>query len=235
MMKLKIRGAKALVLSAAIFLAGSSFLSAKDTPSVVEHIRLCLWASLDAYPGTSEAADMEAGPYDYPIKSLKEVAPYLVQGMVYGWEFSYTPSDKSRGVEEYFELTPIQELSSEDKLTYSSPWVEESRLNAWIDFTRTESQIQNYNLWSSIKNKTISGKGYGSFSKGFEGIQAATADCAKNAVRDYYRKVIKNKPKEITGRLLIRDQPLLGVDSGKYVIKLDFFMESGRIIEYTRF
>lgn len=235
MMKKKIPMAKALVISAAIFLAGSSLLSAKDTPSVVEHIRLCLWAGLDAYPGSAEAADLEAGPYDYPIKSMKKVAPYLIQGMVYGWEFSYTPSDKTRGVEEYFELTPIQSLSADDKITYSSPWLEESRLNAWVDFTRTENQIQKYNLWASISNKSISAKGYGSFSKGFEGIQEAAADCAKNAVRDYYRKVIKNKPKEITGRLLIRDQPLLGVDSGKYVIKLDFFMESGRIIEYTRF
>ena len=234
-MKLKIRVAKALVLSAAIFLAGSSSLLAKDTPSIVEHIRFCLWAGLDAYPGSAEAANLDEGPYDYPIKSMKKVAPFLIQGMVYGWEFSYTPSDKSRGVEEYFELTPIQPLSSSDKITYSSPWLEESRLNAWVDFTRTENQIQKYNLWASISNKSISGTGYGNFSDGFEGIQAAAADCAKNAVREHYRKVIKNKPKEITGRLLIREPPLLGVDSGKYMIKLDFFMESGRIIEYTRF
>ena len=46
---------------------------------------------------------------------------------------------------------------------------------------------------------------------------------------------IKNKPKEITGSVLIRKQPLLGIDAGKYTIKLDFFLECGTIRYYTVF
>ena len=208
---------------------------ATDIPSIIRHIRFPIWASLDAYPGSQEAGDLDSGIYDYPIKSMKKVAPFLVQGMVYGWEFSYTPSDKTRGVEEYFEFYPIQPLSPDDKITYSSPWLTENKLNAWIDYTRTDNQIQNYYLWSTIQNKTISGKGYGSIEKGFEGITDACSDCIKNAVRDYYQKIIKNKPKEITGSVLVRDLPMLGVDAGRYVVQLDFFLESGKIIEYSKF
>ena len=57
----------------------------------------------------------------------------------------------------------------------------------------------------------------------------------KNAVRNYYRNLIKNKPKQITGAVLLRKTPLLGIDSGRYVINLDFFLECGTIEEYTQF
>lgn len=210
-------------------------LFAREVPSIIEHIRFPLWASLDAYPGSEEAADVSAGVFDYPIKSMKQVAPFLIQGMVYGWEFSYTPSDKTRGVQEYFEISPRQALEPTDKITYSSPWIENNKFNAWIDYTRTETQIQNYYLWSSIQNKTISGRGYGSIAKGFEGIQDAIADCIKNAVHNHYQKIIKNKPKEITGAVLVRELPLLGIDAGRYMINLEFYIEEGRVIEYTQF
>ena len=96
-------------------------------------------------------------------------------------------------------------------------------------------QIQNYNLWASIQNPTIQGQGFGSISLGFDGIVEATKDAVKKAVREHYRGQIKNKPKEITGSVLIRKQPLLGIDAGKYTIKLDFFLECGTIRYYTVF
>jgi hypothetical protein len=90
-------------------------------------------------------------------------------------------------------------------------------------------------LWASIQNPTIQGIGIGKISDGFDGITAAAKDAVKKAVREYYRNVIKNKPKEITGSVLVRNQPLLGIDAGKYRIKLDFFLECGRIKYYKVF
>ena len=205
-----------------------------QTPSVVRHIRIPLWAELDAYPELEDARNTEAEQYDYPVKSIREVAPFLVGGMVYGWEFSYTPSDKARGVQENLEIKEI--VSSAyllDGITYVSPWIQNNRLNCWCEYTRNDAQIQNYNLWSSIKNPVIHGRGYGELSKGFDGLKDSAYDSLKNAVREHYRAVIKNKPKEITGSVLIRDLPSIGIDAGRYVINLDFFLECGKIIEYT--
>jgi len=205
-----------------------------QTPSVVEHIRIPLWAELDAYPELLQDSEIEAE--SYPIKKIREVAPFLISGMVYGWDFVYTPSDAARNVEEYFELT---EKKVSDKeligIKYSSPWIQDNRLNCWCEYTRTPMQIQNYNLWASIQNPTIQGQGFGSISLGFDGIVEATKDAVKKAVREHYRGQIKNKPKEITGSVLIRKQPLLGIDAGKYTIKLDFFLECGTIRYYTVF
>ncbi|MCR4954724.1 MAG: hypothetical protein K6A43_11700 [Treponema sp.] len=231
-----------IFLAAAVFfiggiLAGFGGVLYAQVPSVIEHIRFPLWAELDAYPGLKDAYDPDSGVYDFPISRIRETGPFLMEGMVYGWDFVYVPYDKTREVQEYFELSEIQPLSEGegDIITYSSPWIEDNRLNCWCDFTRSEYQIQNYYLWATIQNPTIQGRGYGSLELGFDGIRQAAEDAAKNAVRNYYRSVIKNKPKEIRGKLLLRKIPTLGIDAGRYTINLDFFMECGRILEYKQF
>ncbi len=227
------------IISLQLFFSTFNSLFAQ-TPSIVEHIRFSVWAQTDAYPGTEAAVkDLEAGEFDYPIARIKETVPFLIEGLVYGWDFVYTPSDKSRAVEEYMEIKPVR---GEEKanaarfdIKYSSVWLENNRFNCWIDYTRTAHEVQTYYLWSSIQNPTIQGRGYGDLSLGFDGIKEAAQDALKNAIRDYYRNTIKNKPKEISGRVLLRKTPLLGIDHGRYVINLDFFLECGTILEYTQF
>lgn len=211
------------------------FAGFSQVPSIIEHIRIPLWAQIDAIPGLAEY-DATAGVYDYAIKGIKEVSPYIIEGMIYGWDFVYTPSDKQRGVEEYFEIIPKEDFSVAAKtINYAYPWIEDNKLNCWCEYTRTDSEIQNYYLWSSIQNPRIHGVGYGAISKGFDGLQDAVSDAVKNAVREYYRTVIKNKPKEISGSVLIREIPAIGIDAGRYLLNLDFFLECGKIIEYTRY
>lgn len=224
------RIASAFIIIIFFFNAGFS-----QVPSIIEHLRVPLWAQIDSIPGLEEY-DEDAGMYDYAVKGIKEVSPYIIEGMVYGWDFVYTPLDRQRGVEEYFEILPKEDFSvSARNINYAYPWIEDNKLNCWCEYTRTADEIQNFYLWSSIQNPRIHGIGYGSVDKGFEGLQDAVADGVKNAVRDYYRNIIKNKPKEITGSVLIREIPTIGIDAGRYLLNLDFFLECGRIVEYTRY
>ena len=73
-----------------------------QTPSIVQKIRLPLWAELDAYPEIVSEKDINSEVYAYPIEQLHQIAPFILGGMIYGWEYVYTPMDKARGVEEYF-------------------------------------------------------------------------------------------------------------------------------------
>ena len=167
---------------------------------------------------------------------MKETAHFLVSGMVYGWKFTYTPSDKTRAVNEFFELEEIQNFEPLiSKITYEAPWIseEDARLNCWVCFKRDAFQERNFQLWSSIRNPSVGGRGYGSIEKGFSGIVDASKDAVKNGIRDYFRNEIKNKPKEISGVLIIRKNPVIGIVSGKYVIYLDFFIDSVKIIPYS--
>lgn len=186
--------------------------------------------------GGAQSDDDENKPYSYAVGRIKEISPFLVRGMVYGWEFTYVPSDKARWVSEFLEIKEIQTLEkSSNQIVYSSPWIEDNKFCCWVDYERTDHQVQTYNLWSSINNPVIQGRGYGPLEKGFDGIKEASEDALKNAVRNFYRKKIKNKPKEITGKVLIRKVPTLGIDQGRYVIILDFFLEYGKIKEYSQF
>lgn len=219
-----------------VFLVIFNFHLSAQTPSVVRNIRLPLWAEIDAYPELAEAQDLQSEELSYPIKRLHDIAPFLINGMVYGWSFSYTPSDKARNVEENLEITEIVDPQViKAGISYVSPWFDEERVNCWCEYKRTADQIQSYNLWASIKNPKIHGRGYGQLIDGFDGIKNASNEALKDAIRSYYRNVIKNKPKEITGMVLIRDVPTIGIDAGRYVINLDFFLECGRIKEYTQF
>lgn len=205
-------------------------------PDDVAHIRIPLWAELDAYPGLAEAQDTDAGVFDYSIERIRQLAPFIIGGMVNGWIFSYTPSDKLRGVEERIEFSDILPLGEYAyAITYAQPWIEDNRVNCWIEFTRTPHMIQSYNLWASITHSTVHGKGYGKIATGFDGLTDAVKDAIRDAVREHFRTKIKNKPKEIRGKVLIRRAPLIGIDAGRYKVQLDFFLETDKIVPYTQF
>lgn len=214
-----------------------------QSPSFVQKIRFPLWAELDAYPGLAEelftsvhASENEDGVFNYSIGRLKKMAPFIVHGMVYGWQFSYTPSDKFRKVEEFFELEEEpSSLSIAPMIQYSEPWVEENRVGVWVELERSEQMIREYKIWQSIVNPKIGGTGYGKISDGFDGIKTACENALKDAVRSYYRTKIKNKPKEITGRVLVAREPIIGISSGRYKMQLDFFLETDKIVSYTQF
>ncbi len=211
-------------------------------------VRFSLWAQTEVYPGyfdervgehersMNEIKDNDEW-YSVPVRKIREIAPFLVEGMVYGWKFSYTPYDKARGVEEFFEFSPINELSEEEKskIGYKNPWSEDGKLSVWVEFQRTPSQINRFRSWNSVLHPKIKGVGFSKLAFGFDGIRLASEEALKNAVREYARTRIKTKPKEISGTVIVREPPIIGIDSGRYRVTLDFFMESDRIIEYKTF
>ena len=221
-----------LILTA-LFAFSLSLLLAQDV-SQERMIRFAVWASTEAYPGVE---DYQTDNLSLPVKKIKQLSPFLLSGMIYGWNFEYVPYDKARGVEEFFEFSPINELSPSEiqNINFTKPWIENSRLYCWIEFRRSDAQIHIFKGWESCKNPKIKGTGYARLAEGYEGIEKASAQAIKNAVRQYQRKWIKSKPKEISGRIFIREAPQIGVTSGQYKVTLDFFMETDRIVEYKTF
>ncbi len=218
---------------AAFFTAATPYAQEQ---TVDTKIRLHGWAELDAYPELKEAADMSTGQFDFPISRIRAITPFLMEGMIYGWEFTYTPYDKLRGVKEFFEVSPIQKLSAKDNpITYESPWIQENLFHCWAEYKRTSDQAWQYKQWQSLYTQKIRGRGYGKVQHGFDGITEAAQDALKNAVREHYRHLEKNKPKEISGKVIINREPKIGITEGRYAIELDFFVETDRIIKYSSF
>ena len=233
---------KATILS---LLAAGLFCqsAAAQETSFQRKIRLPLWAELDAYPGLVESGSAESGKFNYnqgifdhAIGQMKKLTPFLLNGMIYGWEFDYTPSDKLRGVPEYFEVREIKPFDGDaKKIHYEQPWFDQSKVHCWANFERDDAMVASWKQWSDVRNPRILGIGGGRVSKGFEGIEEAAQNALKDAVRNYYRKILRNKPKQITGKVLINKIPAILIKSGEYQLQLDFFLETGIIKEYQNF
>ena len=202
-------------------------------PSFRNTIHIKLWAPLDAYPGIEK---QEGDVFQNAVKRIKESAPFILDGMVYGWKFDYTPGDKARGVKEYFEVETIQSFSeTKERPLYSSPLIEESNLTVWVDFERSEGQKKYFDHWSALAHPQVKGRGSGEQKKGFEGIKDAYKDAILDAVYNYVHQRLKNKPKEVSGRVLLFKEPRMYVSSGQYKLELDFFLEVDRIVVYSKF
>lgn len=232
----------------------SAFISFAQVQEQSEQLRILIWADLDAVPGNfdedtesknSAESKNETGNQDdlhkifgYSIERSKQIAPFLMNGMINGWKFEYTPYDKRRGVKEYWsfdEIKPFDMKLNPIEFHDPEPIQEEGKLFSRIYCNRTKQQQLEYKRWMSIVHPHIKGIGSADIEKGFDGIREACSNALKDAVREYWRIMEKNKPKEISGTVLLIRDPRIYVRNGQYVVDLDFFLETDRIIKYTQF
>lgn len=205
--------------------------SSKDEAVIM---RVPVWVFLEPVPGRfDEENSVRIIP---PKEMLKELSAYLLSGMIYGWRFSYTPFDKLRGVEEYFDLQPVTKIEPNDsKLLIKDLEVVYPYCYCWAEYSVSKSYFSRLDFWKTILAKTIQGSGECSLDEEINGIYTAYNEAVKNAVRQYLRKQIKNKPKEISGEVLIKANPRLYVNSGKFKSELEIYLKINEVVPYQVF
>ena len=218
------------------FLSIFQFATSQVLPSQ-QQVKFQVFTLTEAIPGLEEKVDeSKNGVFSLPISHLKQSIPYILEGILYGWNFSYTPSDKTRGVEEYFEFTPINTVKiSDPRIIFSGYKVDESFFSCWVSYDRTDEMMLYRKHWESIYHPKIRGTGTASIYEGDEGFKASYADACKNALRNYARGLVKNKPKEISGKVLLCEAPLMSIRNGKYVAQLEFLLKIDEILAYSSF
>ncbi|MGL4982668.1 MAG: hypothetical protein ACRC4W_07455 [Treponemataceae bacterium] len=201
-----------------------------------ERIRFPLWTMLDAEPSVEYKSALDAKFYQYAVDEMKVLAPFVIEGIIYGWKFSYTPSDRLRNVKEFFSFEPLYILPKDDKnLMYSDAILEDNKLICWIEYKQDEQAALKRNAWTSVLFKKIRGRGNSALSNGVAGIKAACSSAVKNAVHEFTRTIQKNKPKEINGVVVLQNFPQIIASSGKFVATADFYVRIDEIIPYTQF
>ena len=196
--------------------------------------RAPIWVYLETVPGNA-SADGSAAKKP-PIQELDELARFVMGGMVYGWKFTYTPSDKARNVKEYFTLEPVKELSRGDprfSITEITPAY--PKLNCWADFTLDDSTQRWESYWGSVLFKNANGRGKGERKAEIDGVRGAYVDAVKDAVRSHARTLEKNKPKEIRGEVLLKDNPRLFADQGWFVADIKVLINIQETTPYASF
>lgn len=196
--------------------------------------RMPVWVFSEPQPGTM--TQEERGRILPPAQALTELARFLMSGMIYGWEFSYTPADTLRNVSEYFSLRPIEEIKKGDKRLSITPlyaeypcWYCRAEYRLHADYTDHTSARQ------SVQFVSARGRGTGERKKELDGIYTAYTEALKHAIRSHARTILKNKPKEITGVVFIKETPRLFVTAGMFVSDLTVLLEIHDIVSYTVF
>lgn len=251
----------ALKITVSIFLIYSATENClAQQPSQAEQLRVLIWSELDSFPGSFEEADGESSqtvqtdavpqdmaessdnPYvaeklrlfGHAIARAKQVTPFLLSGMLSGWKFDYVPSDRTRRVQEIFEFEEVTPFNREmNPISYRNPEPLDNKLVCWAYCDRTQTQQLSYRRWNSISHPKIRGKGKASVEDEFEGIKKACEEAVKNGVREYWRIYEKNKPKEISGKVLLIGAPRIYISEGQYIADLEFFLETDTIVKYT--
>lgn len=255
--------AKIITAVAAVFVMFSSarlFAYSDEVGDQSRQLRVQIWSELDDFPGdfgdndgqngqekstsggqrrsASDANGQARNPlvklYSFAISRAKEIAPFFMGGMLSGWSFDYVPYDKSRGVKEFFEYSPLTEYNAAvNPIDYRDPEPRENKLLVWTYCDRTETQQLSFKRWNSINLPKVRGRGTASVEKGMDGIKEAVGNAIKDGVRQHWRLYSRNKPKEIIGSVLLIGIPRVYILEGQYVTDLEFFLETDKIVKYT--
>jgi len=217
-----------------IILSVSSLTGYADAPyQGTERLAVNLWWELE--PMVSLGGEYPI-PRDKAVKNLLEEARKVFSAMIYGYSFVYTPSDKLRKVSEVFKLVPVAELKWGDRqMEVVSTEVKDKKLYAKIVYHLLEYQFLNRSAWSSSALASVSGRGEGNIFKGSGQRDVSFNNAVKNAVSNYLRARVFNKPREIRGEVILWDQPELTVGNGMYITAVRIKLKINKIEAYRIF
>lgn len=147
------------------------------------------------------------------LEELKEEAGYIFSGMIYGFKFVYVPSDKLRNVKEIFSLKPVRSIDPEDpSLTVRERRKEGSKSFVRFDYLLDDHQKQWLKVWQSSAVPSSKGTGHVKLGTRKEAYVAAV----KNALRNHLTGLMRNKPMEVSGEILIAQFPHINHVAGIY-------------------
>jgi hypothetical protein len=196
---------------------------------------LRIWCELE--PMVQENEDYPLSTQEAQRRALEE-ARTILSGMIYGYRFRYTPGDSVRKIEEDFSLAPVAEiLWGDPNMQIADAWVKDSILFLKVTYELEDFQAARRRAWSS--NSVEASSGVGSYSvftaTSTEGKRNALQDALKNALREALRPVVFNKPREITGEILIWNEPHTIIQSGTYTTQADVKLRVKEIRSYSLF
>lgn len=217
---------KAIIRACSWFMLGWCLLLGGSLYALNDRLSIHIWCEASPFRW-----EVEKPPVDEKeaVKQILAEARIILSGMLYGYTFLYTPSDNSRQVKEIFELKPVREIPWGDPhLSVAYYEQKDNQLYARVNYDLNEAQTAQLAAWHSNTVPVASGRGKWSLFEGEEPKLASLKEAIKQAIRAYMRPRENNKPREISGELLIWDEPRTVIIDGDYVttLKTKLFIKS---------
>jgi len=150
-----------------------------------------------------------------------EIEEFL-SAMVYGYTFLYKIENKFTHSEGYFELTPVAKIKNIEKNTTLTQ-LEESRLFLRFQalYRPTDDQKTFIMGFNSSLAKYTAGEGRKNWIGEWNIRIDAYKDAIKNAILNHAKGKIKARPLYIKGRVLLKNSPIIVLDSGEWRAKVE--------------
>jgi hypothetical protein len=214
-----------MVLCASLIAAG---------PALGQTLYVRPWCEIEPF--------VRVGQDEYPLsvetaaRRVLEEGRALFSAMVYGFTFIYTPSDKARGVEEVFQLTPVAGIPwgvREVRVIETS--TENSRFYARLSLTLPDTEARRRESWESAAVDMSMGSGEASLFGGHAAKLEALSNAIKNAIRNHLATRVLNKPREIRGEAILWEDPRTGIRAGIYETVAKVRLRITEIVPYRIF
>lgn len=166
--------------------------------------------------------DIEANNSDYKMEEdfIEDIIE-VVSGMIYGWEFQYTPSDYKRKIEENFILNPVSQIKKGDmNMKFRDNWVKDYIMYQNLVYRLEDFQKKRIESWNSTIVPTSSGEGESSIYLE-NGKSISLKEAIKDSIKKEFQSRGKDKPKNIKGQILLRENPRVYINSGSFKTQVE--------------
>lgn len=171
-----------------------------------------------------------------PEERLLREARYTLSGMIYGWDFTYTPADPLRQVEELFELEPLGSVAWGDPaLRLRETGSHEGTRYGQFDYRLPPEAQAHRSQWDSFASHHSSATARGDLLEGYQGKITALERALHRAVRDHLRPRHPNRPRQVQGSLILSRPPRFRTVSGYYEATVTIVLEVRELTEYRLF
>jgi hypothetical protein len=174
---------------------------------------------------------------DAPVEErfLRE-AQYTISAMIFGFDFVYTPEHPARKVERFFELEPVGEIPWGDpRLVLREVRDERTTFYGLLDYRLSEHEKIRLRTWQNRDVERAAGHGSAPLLDGLDGKLAAVEEGIHQGLRDFLRSRYFNRPREVTGSVVLREPPRIRTRAGMYEAQVLLYIHIREVQEYLAF
>ncbi len=194
-------------------------------------IRGEFWADLEP---VSKVGDLWPVPPEEALRRIRSEAAWAVSGLVYGFEFEYSPFDSARAIEERFELRSLGSIDP-DALSLTGGTRSYYELRSYVEYRPNDEEAKLLGTYLRDPWKASQGIGRADILGGVEARSKSYHEALREAVRAHLRGMTPNKPREVKGRVAFERIPNLSLIDGYYVVQARVRVMTLEILPYAAY
>ena len=194
-------------------------------------LRAEFWADTEPVAAVGEEWPVSPG---LARSRILEEAAWVFGGMIWGFEFSYTPYDKTRAIEERFDIAAIESLPADaPSLARGARASTGQEYRSYVEYRPDAGMVRLMEDYARGPWRSAQGTGRAGMGLGVKGRREACKDALRAAVRSLLQGLEPNKPRLARGRVVLDRPPGLAIVGGFYTAQVRARVMVVEVVPYT--